>query len=208
MKKWLKVLKGVEYLRNGDRLFRKLMEKLKGRVSAMTKWLTVPEAAEYLRCGERFLRELMANEQIPHTVFADRALFSIERLDEWLYSMEKGPSARVAQARDRAREIAAISSNANVAVLPGCPHNKVAEIIDELVHHNNFFVSGLGNNLKDDLEKSQNAYLSAKVYAQLSRWCHPKRNSPRERWVKPKAHELSKLLFGKIIDRTRHPSYD
>lgn len=169
-----------------------------------TKWLTTEEAADYLRCSERTLRELMANNQIPHTLFAGKALFSPERLDAWLLSMEKGP---MTSSQEPEEHIEKPATGEAVPVLAEYPREAAAAIIDEFKQHEDGFVSGLGKNLEEELQQSQHASMSSKVHAQLSRWCWPKRNTARERWVQPKAQELSRLLFGKVIDRVRHPSY-
>ncbi len=98
-------------------------------------------------------------------------------------------------------------SGDRVEVTPDCPRDKTAKLIAELIDYGERFVSGLGRNLKQDLENSDYAWLSTKTRAQLSRWCHPHRHSEREQWVIPRARELSDLLFGEVIDRTAHPSY-
>ena len=132
----------------------------------MAKWLIVPEAAEYLRCGERIIRELMANAQIPHTIFAGKALFSTDRLDEWLLSMERGPNGGEQRASSETKEA---PQGDVVPVLPDYSHDRAADIIEELCSYDDKFVAGLGGNLKRDLDESQHASLSPKVYAQLSR---------------------------------------
>ncbi len=40
-------------------------------------------------------------------------------------------------------------------------------------------------------------------YERLGRWCHPKRWTEREQKVKPIAEAISRVVFGKIIDRVR-----
>jgi excisionase family DNA binding protein len=154
----------------------------------MAKWLVVTEVADYLRCGERTVRDLMANDQIPHVIFAGRALFNTDRIDDWLLSKEK-----------------------KVQVLAEYRKDRVAELIKELMtphsdRPKDKFVPRLGRNLEGELEKVYPeapglAFLSWKVYSQLSHWCHPKRHADREKWVQPRAEEISQLLFGKIIDR-------
>lgn len=160
------------------------------------KWLTVAEAAEYLRCGERAIRTHMANDAIPHTVFAGKALFHVDRLDDWLFSMERG-TGETGQVIE-----------AEIPVQADHDHDKVDKLVAELLSDGDGWVARLGTNLQKDLDESGHASLSAKTYAQLSRWCHPKRLTAREKWVKPRVHEISRLLFGRVIDRTQHPSYD
>lgn len=55
--------------------------------------MTTEEAADYLRCGDRYLREFIARGDIPHVMFAGKALFHRHRLDEWLLRMETGGEA-------------------------------------------------------------------------------------------------------------------
>ena len=168
-----------------------------------SKWLIIKEAAEYLRCSERYLREMVSNRQIPHTIFAGKVLFHQDKLDELLLNQEitVEPQEGVCQ------KTSPTLTKERVEIRPDCDRDKVNTIIKEFIDFDEHFVSGLAINLKKDLEKLKYHSLSPKVYAQLSRWCWPKRQSSREKWVQPKAHELSKLLFGKIIERTRHPSY-
>jgi len=311
-------------------------------------WLIVEEAAAYLRCSERYLRELLANDAVPHVMFAGKALFHSPSLDAWLLSKQTEPGPgfvgalqraptmieadmqriirdypneffdeplrlvsqqeafrsgvtdlifedvqgdlvvvdlkrgllqreHVAQLLDylgdvekrykgknvelmvvaniippqrrtklerlgvtfkeipeaRFREVAqkhnislaefqeqphADSAGASagkgsairgerMAVLPNCSRHEAAALITELIGYGERFVSGLGRNLKADLENSDYAWISTKVYAQLSRWCHPNRSSEREHWVIPRVHQLSQCLFGRVVERTSHPSY-
>lgn len=317
-------------------------------MSSTPNWIIVEEAADYLRCSERYLRELLANDAVPHVMFAGKALFHPLSLDAWLLSKQTNPEPEsggalkgaptmieadmermirdypdeffdeplrlvsqqeafrsgvtdlifedaqgdlvvvelkrgllqrehVAQLLDylgdvedrykgknvelmvvaniippqrrtklerlgvtfkeipeaRFREVAqkynvslaeiqeqpraglsgapaekglAIRGE-RMAVLPNCSRHEAAALITELIGYGERFVSGLGRNLKADLENSDYAWVSTKVYAQLSRWCHPNRNSEREQWVIPRVHKLSQCLFGRVVERTSHPSY-
>lgn len=170
-----------------------------------TNWLTLPEAAEYLRCGERLLRELVTNERIPHVLFAGKALFHPSRLDDWLIAQEIGWTTDK-QARTQKEVIPEDIRN----IRHDCPRKEVNDIICNLLDYkkgNELFVNGLGKDLQDDLEASGYRILSEKVYARLSRWCHPKRETPRNKWVREQASNISKLLYGKVIERVAHPSY-
>ena len=122
------------------------------------KWLTVAEAAEYLRCGERAIRTHMANDAIPHTVFAGKALFHVDRLDDWLFSMERGPD-NSGQAVEQ-----------EIPVEADHDRHEVNKLVAELLSDGDAFVTRLGGNLQKDLDESDHASLSAKTYAQLSRW--------------------------------------
>ncbi len=93
------------------------------------------------------------------------------------------------------------------AIKPDCDRARVEALVHELIAYGERFVTGLGKNLKQDLENSGYSWLSTQTYAQLSRWCHPNRYSSREQWVQPRVHEISTLLFGEVISRTPHPSY-
>ena len=166
-------------------------------------WLTIEEAAEYLRCGLRYLREKVANKKIPHTKFGGKALFNKQRLDEWLLSLEEVPKADNQKANDGELETETFSTE----ILSDCNYEKVNTLVQKLIDFNEHFVTRLGNNLANDLKKHDFQKLSLKVYAQLSRWCHPNRNTERERKVLPIAHEISRHLFGHVISRTKHPSY-
>lgn len=95
-----------------------------------------------------------------------------------------------------------------VAVLPDCSRDEISRLTKEFKQNEDSFISRLGRNLEKDLEASGYTYLSPKVFAQLSRWCWPKRQSAREQWAQPRAQELSRLIFGVVIERVRHPSYD
>lgn len=314
----------------------------------LRNWMTVEDAADYLRCSERYLRELLANDAVPHVMFAGKALFHPPSLDAWLLTKQttpetppagpRGDTPTMAEAgmarlirdfpeeffdeplrllsqdaasrsgiadlvfedaqgdvvivevkrgilqREHAAQVSASMSDAQaqfkgrhvervvvtnvvtpqrraklermgvsvkeipearfhevaqkhgislaavsgtedslspadasggskafrgdrVAVLPGCARQEAASIVAELINYGERFVSGLGRNLGADLERSEYAWISTKVYAQLSRWCHPNRNSEREQWVIPRVHRLSQCLFGRVIERTSHPSY-
>ena len=163
-------------------------------------WMTIDETAKYLRCSLRHLRETVSRKEIPHTKFGGKVLFNRTRIDEWMIQNEEKPTSypkadkRVDKPVDR-------------AIMPDCNREKVNSLFQELINYNERYVTGLGNNLMGDLSEYDFQKLSEKVYAQLSRWCHPKRNSEREIWAKEKAAEISMLLYGKVIDRIKHSSY-
>ena len=170
-----------------------------------TNWLTVAEAADYLRCGERILREFVTNKEIPHVVFAGKALFHPSRLDEWLLEQEQPCKPRIVDSQKDAE----LSEDAR-RIKPDCPRDEVDSVIKELIQYkdgNERFVNGLGRNLKKDLMDFDYELLSPKVLAQLSRWAHPGKPSPRNDWAQERAQKISKLMFGKVIDRVSHPSY-
>jgi len=170
-----------------------------------TNWLTVPEAADYLRCGERILREFVTNKEIPHVVFAGKALFYPSRLDEWLLEQEQPCKPRIVDSQKDAE----LSEDAR-RIKPDCPRDEVESVIKELIQYkdgNERFVNGLGRNLRKDLMEFDYELLSPKVFSQLSRWAHPAKPSPRNDWAQERARNISKLMFGKLIDRVYHPSY-
>ena len=180
----------------------KFVGKLVGN-GMKTPWMTIEETAEYLRCSLRFLREKTANKEIPHIKFGGKALFHVQRIDEWLFSMEEGQI----QDNESNEKIPVESFNEATKIRPDVDRDKATALVNELIDFNERFVTGLGKNLSEDFERYDFKKLSEKIYAQLSRWCHPNRNSKREKKVKPIVHELSRELFGHVIDRTKHPSY-
>ena len=170
-----------------------------------TNWLTIPEAATYLRVGERFLRELIARKEIPHTLFASKALLYPSRLDEWLLAKEE-PVNSIKSDTEKSAEL----SEDNRRIRADCPRRQVNSLIGNLIHYKNGkerFVNGLGRNLEKDLAESGYTLLSPSVYSRLSRWAHPKKHSPRNDFVQRIAQEISELLFGRVIDRVSYPSY-
>jgi excisionase family DNA binding protein len=182
-----------------------IAEKLVGKSSAdrmgEPQWMTIEETADYLRCSLRFLREKVANKEVPHTKFGGKALFHRSRIDEWMFSMEEFHEY---QEEEKSKEEI---EQVDTTILPGVDRDKINSLVQELIDFNERFVTGLGNNVAKDLKEYNYKKLSLKVYAQLSRWAHPNRNTRRERRAKPIVHELSKLLFGSVIGRTKHPSY-
>lgn len=170
-----------------------------------TNWLTVPEAADYLRCGERILRELVANKEIPHCYLAGKALFYPASLDKWLLEQEQPGKLRIGESKENAD----LSEDTRRIKLD-CPRHAVDLLVKELIEYNQGkerFVNGLGRNLRKDMMDFNYELLSPKVFAQLSRWCHPRKPSPRNDWAQERARNISKLMFGKVVDRVSHPSY-
>jgi len=168
-----------------------------------TKWLTLPEAAAYMRCSPRFLQEMVSNKRIAHSAFAGKTLFYQDNLDAFLLQHQV-PVKLEEEAKKPDDDIA---DKETFEIVPDCNLARVNALIQELIERKERFVTGLGENLKEDLEQHQYKALSFKVYAQLSRWCWPNRDSSRERWVRPRIHQLSQILFGRVIERVSHPSY-
>ena len=194
---------------NKDNILSKVSTLGKGSVGKLlhyrrdTPWLTVEETAEYLRCSLRFLREKVANKEVPHTRFGGKVLFHKERIDEWMLSMEEVLRDQEKEGENSKGETEQIVTT----ILPDVDRDKVKDLVQELINFNEHFVTGLGKNIAEDLKEYDFQKLSMKVYAQLSRWAHPNRATRRERKVKPIVHELSEILFGYVISRTKHPSY-
>ena len=168
-------------------------------------WMTIEECSDYLRCSIRYMREKVANKEVPFTKFGGKALFNRKRIDEWMLSQEKMPDKSTGKVDEKS--LSSTSIDINVQIRPDCNREKLDTLVQQLIDFNEHFVARLGNNLQRDLTEGGYKKLSNKVYAQLSRWCHPNRNSERERKVKPIVHEISTALFGKVIERTKHPSY-
>lgn len=92
-----------------------------------------------------------------------------------------------------------------VSVRRDCSHAEVASLVSDLLSYGERWVVNFGKSLKQDLENSGYEWLSRKAYARLSRWCYPERWSSREQWVQPRAHRISNLLFGRVIERQPDP---
>jgi hypothetical protein len=89
-----------------------------------------------------------------------------------------------------------------------CPRDQVEELIDQLLLKYEQY--GRASSTKDfptalykDLADSDYQSITAKTYAQLSRWCYPERWSEREMYVRGIAIKLSKMLFGDVIPRVQ-----
>jgi excisionase family DNA binding protein len=162
-------------------------------------WMTIEEVADHLRCSTRHISELVANKEIPFNRFAGKVLFHLEVIDKWMLSS--------LQEAVVTNTIKSDSTNIDTTIKSDCDRESVEASIQKLIEFKDSFVYGLGKNLKKDLEKSDYHELSGKVYAQLSRWCDPHRDTKRERDVKVIAHDISRALYGKVIPRTNHPSY-
>jgi excisionase family DNA binding protein len=167
--------------------------------------MTIEETAKYLRCSERFIRDLVAGQQIPFCMFAGKAIFHPQRLDEWLLSQERTPKAKSGQEID-----SKIEDADTIEVKETVNREEVEGLLKELIEYksgNERFVNGLGLRLKKELTEYDYKYVSIGAYSRLSKWCWPHRHSEREKWVEPRVHRLSKILFGKVIDRIYHPTY-
>lgn len=86
-------------------------------------------------------------------------------------------------------------------ILASEERTQVGSLVSELISYGERWVGNFGRGLKQDLENSGYEWLSRKEYMRLSRWCNPERWSSREQWVQPRAHRISQLLFGRIIER-------
>ena len=160
------------------------------------KWLVLEEAAEYLRCTAEELREEANKKKVPYSMFKRRRLFNIDRLDEWLSSQEMVPSA--------SSSTRATISQEDIKILPSCDRKEVESLIHELIEYNGgneIFVNSFGRQLKDNLKENGYKKLSKKTFERLSRWCHPRKSSPRNNEVQEIARKISMQLYGKVIDR-------
>lgn len=59
----------------------------------------------------------------------------------------------------------------------------------------------LARELREQLINQKKSNLTVQSLKRLSRWCHPNRQTGRELKISPIAKEISKLLFGKVIER-------
>ena len=163
-------------------------------------WLTVDEVADRLRCSVRYIREAVSNRDIPFTVYAGRALFHRDRIDEWLLAQEEGPGTTDHPGNATESDDAAFDTE----IVENPNREVINNLVQKLIDYGDQWVERLGRNLMEDLSGSDYRSLSPKVYSQLSRWCHARRRSRRELAVEPIVHELSSELFGHVIQRTRH----
>ncbi len=97
--------------------------------------------------------------------------------------------------------------NRTYPVKQGCPRDQVEELIDQLLsryeHGRANSTKELPSALRKDLADSDYRSITAKTYAQLSRWCYPERWSDREMYVRRIAVRLSEMLFGEVIPRVQ-----
>ena len=160
----------------------------------MSKWLKVNEAAEYLRCPVEKVMELLALGRIRHSMATSEPLFLQEWLDEFVLR-EVSPKKR-----DRRAKAPPPCANIRCDV----DKSRVLQILDWLEAYNDgceIFVNSLGAKLRKDILARSWRELEGDLFARLSRWCHPRKRSPRNDAVQKKARELSILLFGGEIDR-------
>ncbi len=59
----------------------------------------------------------------------------------------------------------------------------------------------LAKEIMQQLLDKEGEHLTVGTYRRLSRWVNPYRQTEREKYVKKKAEEISRLLFGHIINR-------
>ena len=169
-------------------------------------FLTIPEAADFLRCGQRTLRDLVARKAVPYMVFAGKALFSRNRLTEWLLSMEEPMED---QTKTQQAQTGVVFEDPQIV---GCTPEKVELCLELISQLDGFrteenkevcrFVQGLARRLRAVFENGVPEKMPRKTYEKLSHWCNPRRHSGREEFVKERTDEISRILFGKVIERT------
>ncbi len=172
----------------------------------------IAQVIDYLEDVENRYKGKNVELMVVANIIPPQRKTKLERLG---VSFKEIPEARFIEvAQKHGVEFALPTSPANggfvgdrIPVIDECPRATVTSKLMELIDYGERFVSGLGHNLKRALENSDYRWLPTKEYAQLSRWCHPNRHTEREQWVIPRAHEISRALFGRVIDRTPHPSY-
>ena len=86
-------------------------------------------------------------------------------------------------------------------ILQNYDKNSLNDLLNKLFSYDDLWVKRLVENIQKDLALSQNEWIYDRTYKQISRWCNPQRDSPREQFVKPIIHEISKLLFNEVIIR-------
>lgn len=168
-----------------------------------TKWLNLAEAANYLRCTPQFLEEQAKGQLVPFSPLEDGPRFHADKLDEWMFRRERASqSAAAAASQPRAGRVDVPEGDRRI--LADCDRDSVESILDELIAYNNAnepFVNSLGRELRKVLHQLDYEKLPSATYCRLSKWCDPRQDSPRNRWTKERAHRLSKLLFGRVVER-------
>lgn len=101
-------------------------------------------------------------------------------------------------------------SHDRMAVRPDITQNqraRVDSLIFELTTEYERWKGGasciqLPRELKRDLERTGYGWLSNSTYERLSRWCRTRCWRRREQFVQPRAQQISRLLFGRVIARS------
>ena len=96
-------------------------------------------------------------------------------------------------------EVAKASPADLVSVQEAIDRDKLRILVKQLMEKG--WAVTLAKEIKKQLLDNQGKGLSVSTYKRLSRWAHPYRFTEREQFVKPRAEEISELLFGHVIER-------
>jgi hypothetical protein len=132
---------------------------------------------------------------------ADKLQLSLSETFTSLIPNVRLPDAKVVSESD---EIVSAAPDDLVPVIKGFNRKKLIEAVDAI------YKKKAGITLAREIKKqlvekiepdTEPLKLDVDTYRRLSRWCHPRRYTDREKNIQPLAEEISKLIFGKVIDR-------
>ncbi|MHC4061142.1 MAG: hypothetical protein ACYSUC_02710 [Planctomycetota bacterium] len=116
------------------------------------------------------------------------------------------PNIQLSDARvvTKNSEIVSAGPDDLVPVKRNFDRKKLLELVDEIYEKKAAIT--LAREIKQQLieriePNNESLKLTVETYRRLSRWCHPRRYTDREKNIQPLAEEISKLIFNKIIDR-------
>ena len=145
-----------------------------------------------------------------HLILSDEECFRLEWIanslgkstSEVLRSLI--PNLQPPEPKEIVEENQIIGANLNdlIAVRENLDEAKLYDNLKKLI--NKSWASTLAKEIKKqilDNKKDKARFLNVNTYKRLSRWLHPYRQTEREKYVQPIAEEISKELFGRIIDR-------
>jgi hypothetical protein len=98
------------------------------------------------------------------------------------------------------KDIAAASPFDLIPVVKGFNRDSLKTLLNEI--QSSKAAVTLANEIGQQLLDSKGSSLTVETYKRLGRWCHPYRWTEREKLIQPIAHQISILLFKKVIDRS------
>lgn len=175
-------------------------------------WMTAAELAKYLRCSVRHIQQEASAGNLPSVKFGGKTLFNKEAVNNYLLAQsseisideEKVKSTQQPTQPEEKKMPENINKRVSFDIREEADQDKIQSLIEQLVDYkdgNEHFLNALANNLRSDLNQSGFSFLSRKTAAQLSRWMHPHRWSSREKHASPIAKDISRELFGEVLDR-------
>ena len=132
---------------------------------------------------------------------ADKLQLSLSETFTSLIPNVRLPDAKVVS---ESNEIVSAAPDDLVPVIKGFDRKELLKKVDKIYEKKAGIT--LAREIKKQLiEKIESddkqLMLDVETYRRLSRWCHPRRYTDREKNIQPLAEEISILVFGKIIDR-------